>query len=253
MELLFTKTASTLALPPGFILVLGIVGLALVRARRRVGTALIAVSLALLWLLSAPAVGRALLHSLETYPPLTLAALEGREAGAIAILGGGRERPAPEYGGETVSRATLARLRYGARLYFETGLPVLVSGGRVFGGKRSEAALMREVLVRELDVAVRWVEGESRNTAENARLSAQILGAHAVDTVILVTDAWHMPRAVAAFEEAGLGVVAAPTGFHGARPGVPLALRWLPDADALEMSAQALHEYLGRLWYAGRY
>lgn len=252
MELLLVKLATTLVLPPGFILVLGILGLMLLRRWRIAGGTVLGVSLALLWLLSAPAMGRALLGSLEVHPPLDPAMLAGRDPGAIVVLGGGRDPAAPEYGGETVSRATLARLRYAARLYFETGLPVLVTGGRVFGGARSEAALMREAL-REFDVAVRWIEDQSRNTAENARLSAALLADHAVGEVILVTDAWHMPRAVSAFERAGVAVIPAPTGFHRGTPEEPWALRWLPSAGGLEMSAAALHEYFGRLWYALRY
>lgn len=252
MELLLVNVATTLVLPPGSILVLGVLGLALMRRWRVAGGVVLGASLVLLWLLSTPAAGRALLHSLEVYPPLQPATLARRSPDAIVVLGGGRDRPAPEYGGETVSRPTLARLRYAARLYFETGLPVLVSGGRVFGGERSEAALMREAL-REFDVAVRWAEDQSRNTAENARLSAELLAEQGADEAVLVTDAWHMARAVSAFEGAGVGVIPAPTGFHLGSADAPLALRWLPSADGLEMSARALHEYVGRLWYALRY
>ena len=45
------------------------------------------------------------------------------------ILGGGLRRSAPEYGGDTLGRLTLERLRYGAMLAKRTGLPVMVSGG----------------------------------------------------------------------------------------------------------------------------
>ncbi|NIW86819.1 MAG: YdcF family protein [Gammaproteobacteria bacterium] len=252
MELLLVKVATTLVLPPGFILVLGVLGFVLIRRWRVAGGAVLGASLVLLWLLSAPVTGRALLHSLEVYPPLDLATLGQRSPDAIVVLGGGRDRPAPEYGGETVSRTTLARLRYAARVYFKTGLPVLVSGGRVFGGERSEAALMQEAL-RDFDVAVRWIEDRSRSTVENARLSARLLAEHAADEVILVTDAWHMPRAVTAFERAEVAVIPAPTGFHAGAGEAPLLLRCLPSAHGLEMSAQALHEYFGRLWYAMRY
>lgn len=253
MELLLVKIATALVLPPGSILILGILGFALMRRWRMAGAAVVGASLVLLWLLSAPATGRALLHSLEVHPPLDPATLARRSPDAIVVLGGGRDRPAPEYAaGETVSRASLARLRYAARLYFETGLPVLVTGGRVFGGGRSEAALMREAL-RDFDVAVRWVEDRSRNTAENARLSAALLAEHGAEEIVLVTDAWHMARSVSAFEGAGVSVIPAPTGFHLGSGDTPLALRLLPSADGLGMSAQALHEYAGRLWYAIRY
>ena len=53
---------------------------------------------------------------------------------AIVILGGGVRRHAAEYGGDTLGQLTLERVRYGARVARLTGLPVLVSGGSVFGG-----------------------------------------------------------------------------------------------------------------------
>jgi len=253
MELLLIKALATFALPPGINLVVGVVGWLVAWRRRRLGLSLVAVALASLYLLATGGVAQPLVHSLETHPPLRPAALAGRDAGAIVILAGGRDAPAPEFGEATVSRNTLARLRYGARVYFETGLPVLVSGGRVFGGGESEAVLMRETLVRDFDVPVRWVEDQSRNTAENARRTAALLARQDITQVILVTDATHMTRAVMMFERAGLQVIPAPTGFHLPDPSTPVLLRWLPSAGALQASATAFYEYLGRIWYRLRY
>ena len=54
---------------------------------------------------------------------------------------------------------------------------------------------MKQVLEREFQVPVTWVEETSRNTLENARGSFQVLGAAGIRRVYLVTHAWHMPRA----------------------------------------------------------
>lgn len=86
-----------------------------------------------------------------------------REAQAIVILGGGVRRHAPEFGGETLGRLTLERVRYGARVARETRLPLLVTGGALFGGS-TEAALMKRALEEEFNVAVRWTEERSRDT-----------------------------------------------------------------------------------------
>ena len=67
----------------------------------------------------------------DSPPPVTLA--QARSAQAIVILGGGVRRNAPEYGGDTVGRLTLDRVRYGAFVARATGLPVLVTGGVVRG------------------------------------------------------------------------------------------------------------------------
>jgi len=68
-----------------------------------------------------------------------------------------------------------------------------------------------------------------------------------------VTHAPHMPRAMRCFEREGMQPFAAPTAFvipPGFRPG---PLEWLPSHGALSVSAAALHEYLGMLWYEVRY
>ena len=54
---------------------------------------------------------------------------DAADAEAIVILGGGTRRNAPEYGGDTLGRLTLERVRYGAQVAKLTALPVLVTGG----------------------------------------------------------------------------------------------------------------------------
>ena len=176
------------------------------------------------------------------------------DTAAIVVLAGGRNANAPEYGGETVASASLVRLRYGARLQRETGLPLLVSGGRVYAVEpASEAALIKDVLENELKVPVRWLEERSRNTAENASYTAELLRGEGIAAVLLVTDAAHMPRAAEAFEKQGVVVYAAPTGRRAGHRTSTTVLDWLPSSGALDRSRMALHELLGRVWYRIRY
>jgi uncharacterized SAM-binding protein YcdF (DUF218 family) len=155
------------------------------RRLRSGGLWLASLSLVGLLILSLPVVGRALMAPLETHPPITLTQLQAAQA--IVILGGGTYFDAPEYDGDTVGMATLERLRYGARLARTSRLPLLVSGGAPSGG-RPEGELMREVLEGEFGVKVRWVEGASRDTAENAALSAAMLKAAGVSRIALVSN-----------------------------------------------------------------
>src|SRR5262249_58500733 len=97
------------------------------------------------------------------------------EADAIVVLSADGDRLAPEYGGPTVGALGLQRLRYGAALYRATGKPVLVTGGIPSRGSPPHAVTMKEVLERDFSVPVRWVEPESKNTYENAKLSAELL------------------------------------------------------------------------------
>ena len=189
-------------------------------------------------MLSLPVVGTALSGALPVSAPIDAAGL--RRAQAIVILGGGSYYAAPEYGGDTVSRASLERLRYGARLARESKLPLLVTSGAPYGG-RAEAESMRDVLEQEFGTRVRWVETLSRDTAENARFSAPILKAAGIDRIALVTHAAHMPRSAALFAREGLEVIAAPTGFR--TPSPSSIEDWLPRG--LGRSREALHEHLG--------
>ncbi|MDP2811545.1 MAG: YdcF family protein [Rhodocyclaceae bacterium] len=242
------KLVSALLLPPIGPLLVVVLGLALAARRPRLGRALAALGIALLVLLSLPWTANRLIRTLETSPPVTASDLA--RAQAIVVLGGGSYHGAPEYGGDTVSRFTLERLRYGARLARQTGLPVLVTGGAPFGG-RPEAESMRETLEQDFGVQVRWAETASRDTAENAVFSAALLRQAGITRIALVTHAWHMPRAAGLFERQGVApitVIAAPTGFIHDSPSVAESL--LPAAGALGQSHQALHEWLGRL--AGR-
>ena len=242
---LLKKILAALILPPAGPILLVLFGLWLLRAKSRRwqhgGAALATLSLFGLLVLSLPVVGNALMAPLEPHPPIAPEQL--RRVQAIVILGGGSYFAAPEYGGDTVSHYTLERLRYGARLGRESSLPVLVTGGAPFGG-RAEAESMREALERDFGIKVRWVETASRDTAENARLSAPLLKAAGVTRIALVSHGWHLPRAIELFEKQGIEVTPAPTAFSTGSPSLLEDL--LPGG--LVTSRLALREYLGRLY-----
>ncbi len=211
---------------------------------------LLAVSFGSLLLLSLPLVGSGLLATLERgYAPPSAAQIASAEA--IVILGGGRISDSVEYGGDIVSNYALARLRYGARLQRATGLPVVVSGGVVGSGvtgeesRQPEAQLMADVLVNDLGIEVAWQEGRSRNTAENARYTAELLRQHRIGRVLLVTHGWHMKRAEGVFAAAGLTVIPAPMSLVES-DAVSLS-DFVASPKALVASYYALHEWLG-IW-----
>lgn len=238
-----TNTLVAWLLPPGVLIMVMAGGLALRRRRPRLATALLSGGLAALYALSMPLFADALLHALEGESQ----AANGNGAAAIIVLGGGKSHAAMEYGGDTIRSPTLVRLRYAAHLHRITRLPILVSGGSPEGSAQSEAELMQRTLQNEFSVPVRWSEGDSANTLENARLSYQILSPEKIRTVMLVTHAWHMPRAQLAFEAAGFKVIPAATGYT-TRYRLTI-LDFLPSALALRDSALFFHEIIGIVWY----
>jgi uncharacterized SAM-binding protein YcdF (DUF218 family) len=212
---------------------------------RRAGALLIGASFAGLLVLSLPITAYALLSSGEVPARVDLADLPAGDS-AIVVLGADVRRDAPEYGTMTLGPLSLERVRYAARLHRRTGLPILVSGGRLLPDDRPIAALMRETLEEDFRVEVRWVEDRSRNTAENARFSTEFLRREGISTALVVTHAWHMRRALLAFRNLGIAVQPAPTLAPRQPTGFDMAI---PSADALYDSFLGVHEFVGRLFY----
>jgi uncharacterized SAM-binding protein YcdF (DUF218 family) len=241
-----TNLIAAFLLPPLSLLLAATLGLLLARSYPRAGRVLLAGSLALLWLFSTPYFADTAMQLLEG--PLQPVDTHAQPADAIVVLGGGTYFHAAEYGGaDTVGTYTLVRLRYGAKLQRETGLPLLVTGGKPLGNDLSEAQQMKSVLEQEFNIPVRWTEDESDNTYENARYSYKLLQQAGIKRIYLVTHSWHMPRAVMAFRSAGFDVVPAATAFTS-RYQLDL-FSFIPDAGALHNSKNFLHEVIGMLWY----
>lgn len=226
-----------LVLPPAGPLLLALAGIALAGSRPRTGRAVAAFGVLSLLALSIPRISGGLVDWLDRAPPLDVA--DARTAQALVIPGSGIRSRAVEFGGDTLNRRTFERVRYGAILARQTGLPVLVSGGSVYGGAQ-EAVLMQAALQDEFGVPVRWAEARSRTTHENAVFSAEVLRANGVRRIVLVTHAVDMPRTRAEFEEQGIDVIPAPTVIPSR--GAARVLDWLPSMNALVGGYEAVYE-----------
>ena len=255
-ENLLTKLIELFILPPGINLILAVVGYLTLKKSRTIALSLFGVSLSSLFILSLPFVAQSLNQSLQTEPALTpkqvkLLADEDRDDLAIVVLAGGRIQLAPEYGNiDTVSSSSLQRIQYASWLHRKTKLPILVAGGSLTGESTPEAVLMNQTMLSAFNIAPKWIEYKSKNTAENAQYSAEILFKHDIAEILLVTHANHMHRAKAAFEKYGFKVIVAPTVFDSLRSSW---LDFMPSASALHKSQLALHEKIGRIWFSVRY
>ena len=243
---------TALLLPP-LLLVLAILlaGLrvALARGRRRGAGWLAALAAAGLLLLATPFCAGWLTVALERQLSQALPP-EGEGApAAIVVLGGDMVRSEGARGeaGADVGPLTLERLRAGAALHRRTGLPLLVTGAALAPGAPPIAALMAESLERNFGVTARWVEPLARDTRENAAFSAMLLRAVGIDAAWVVSHAWHLPRAQAAFAREEMATWPAPVRL--ARRPEGLAADWLPRPDHLAQSWYALREMAGLLVY----
>ncbi|MBF0621876.1 MAG: YdcF family protein [Magnetococcales bacterium] len=248
-------------LPPGLTILLTIIGLIWMRRHHKQGVGIIVIGLIVNIFFTSPIIVGTMGVGLMRYPALSKADLDTTSAQAIVILGCGRFPDSQEYWGDTLKSCGLNRVRYGAWVQRHSGLPILVTGGCPHGHEPpSEAILMQRALQNEFQVPVRWLEKNSRNTFENARFTAKIFQENPLDNgevvthILLVTHAMHMPRAVEAFEQAGLTVTAAPTLLINASNRIQFTLpAILPSAQDGYSSTLFIHEYLGRLWYQLHY
>jgi uncharacterized SAM-binding protein YcdF (DUF218 family) len=239
-------------MPPALLFVLIALGWLLGRRWPHTGRGISGAALLLLFLLCTPMGADLLVTPLEnlTQP---LQAATGTGAQAIVVLAAGRIEQADEYAGAHVpDYIALARLRYAAHLQHAAGLPLLVTGGNRAHHAPfvSKAADMAQALREDFRTPVRWVEGNSETTAENASNSRRMLSASGIRRILLVTDAMHMPRAAKVFRASGFDVVEAPTVFLRSK-GFDLA-EIIPDAEGLRRSYYATYEWVGMLWYMWR-
>ena len=238
------KILSELLLPPNGFILLACLGILLRRKFPATGLACGVAAVCAATVFSLPVLGwwldRHQPHLTYTPPPWPV-------GDAIVVLGGGRRGFAPEFGHElTAGVSTLERVRYAAKIARDLNKPILVSGGApLWGDAQPEADIMRDILVDEYGLPVRWIERTSNDTLENAKNSASMLKASGVLAVYLVTHADHMARAQTNFEAQGLVVVPLATGFT---PKAALSSRYfIPSFEGLAGNRWRLSSLLASL------
>lgn len=240
-------------LQPYTLLVLALIAAYLNLWRRRQETRrrllLMAVPLLGLLILSTPAVSYLAFGTLEwQFAPLRSPPSENQ---AIIVLGGwllGSDefRARPVLGAETVDRCFEA-----AELYRQGGPRLVVTTGGAVDEHESTtvAQMMRDFLVGQgVSPANMLEEDRSFSTYENAIECRKLLDERGIERIVLVTDALHMPRAVACFRKVGFRVTPAPCNYQASRFEVRPST-FLPSAGAVRGNQQVFHEWLGLCWY----
>ncbi len=238
-------------IPPDIFILLAMIGVVLAWRWRRSGLVLATTAMACLYLAATPLVGVVLIRSAEALAAIIPRPRLPAPPGAIVVLSAEfRPGDTPD-AKDTVGPITLERLAEAAKQQRRLGLPILVSGGWLQKSDNSLAGMMAQALQDDFRVPVRWREDRSQTTYQNARYSAAILRRAGVPAALVVTNPWHMARALWSFRAVGYPVVAAPTPDGRSLPRTPAAL--LPQIPALLDSYYALHELIGLTWYMCRY
>jgi uncharacterized SAM-binding protein YcdF (DUF218 family) len=246
-----SKTIGFLAAPSNVLIVAGLVGLGLIWTRfRRAGHVLVVASIVLLAVAGFSPLGNWLLLPLEQrFPPWDPS--HGAPSG-IVILGGAiapevsaaRDAVALEDAAERITvAAELARRYPEARIIFSGGSGTLGHSDWV------EAPFaVRELQALGVDRDRITAEEQSRNTVENAVFARLIATPKPGERWLLITSAYHMPRAMAAFNAAGFVVEAYPVDWRTSGPGD--ALRpFSMLSDGLRRVDIATREWVGLAVY----
>lgn len=230
--------------------------LALWRDRLRAAKAILSIALLALFSIGIFPMGSLLLAPLEArYPP----APDLQEVSGIIVLGGAEEADRWAASGEIALNDAGERFLEGIALAHRfPNVPVVVSGATpsLFGSGADTSTLIKRIFTTAGIAPDRiLIEGQSRNTAENARSTRELLEAHTgtVGTMdsatpwIIVTSAFHMPRAIASFEAAGWRKITPwPTDY---RSGVFRdRIGWHPARNLEELNTAA-KEWVGLFAY----
>lgn len=257
MFFFLSKTLGIILLPVNFLIGAGVVGAILLSTRRaHLGRRLLVVSVVLLAIMGFSPLGKLLLYPLEQrFPPWD--ASRGTPDG-IVVLGGAIDPDLSAANGRAVFSQSVDRIVAAAALarQYPTAR-ILFSGGN--------ANLVSENSAREADYAVSVFESlgiardrliterSSRNTQENAEFSKAIANPKGGERWLLVTSAFHMPRAIGLFRRAGFTVEPYPVDRRVG--GAADLLTFSPIAAAgLERTEIAMREWMGlaAYWATGK-
>ncbi len=250
MNYFLTKLVSLFVFPLGLMITLCILGLLLLRAgRRQIAISSILISILVLWIASTGVFADFVMGSLEQhYPPLEMR--KTRVGGAIVILGGATRGRVPGTGITDLNGGS-DRLFHGARLFKAGKAPLIILTGGNDEGYQPESEAMAEVLgFIGIPSEAMLLESSSRNTYQNGMETARILNEQGIDSILLVTSAYHMHRAKAVFENLGVTVISAATDYQVVERYASV-LDWLPQSSALDRTTKGIKEYLG--WWVYRW
>jgi uncharacterized SAM-binding protein YcdF (DUF218 family) len=246
-----SKTIGMMALPTNLLIEVGIVGVLLTATRlARLGRGLMTASIVLLLICGFSPLGNWLLYPLESRFPEWQAARSAPDG--IMVLGGSIDADLSVAHGMAVvhgaadrifAAAALARKYPDARIVFSGGSANLISND-------AREADYAGALFESLGIAkTRLImERRSRNTQENAEFSKALVAPKQGERWLLVTSAFHMPRAVGLFRKAGFDVEPYPVDWRVG--GAADLLAFSPIAVAgLARTDLGLREWLGLVAY----
>jgi uncharacterized SAM-binding protein YcdF (DUF218 family) len=251
MFFVLAKILGFFALPSNILIVLGLIGVVLMTTRfARFGRVLAVTSLVLIAAIGLTPIGNILILPLEQrFPPFAHA---GRAPDGIVVLGGafdatvsrGRGEVALTDAGDRMTAvAELARRYPAARIVFSGG------SGRLLLDSAKESDLAARMFASFGIAADRLsFDEDSRDTLENAEFSRRIAQPKPGERWLLVTSAYHIPRAIGVFRRTGFAIEAYPADWR-TRGLIDVTRPFGSLADGLKRTDTAVREWFGLAAY----
>jgi uncharacterized SAM-binding protein YcdF (DUF218 family) len=246
-----SKTIGVMLLPTNFLVGIGLVGVVLLATRfAALGRKVMIASIVLLAICGFSPLGNLMLYSLEQrFPPWD--ATKGAPDGVV-VLGGPIDPDLSAAHGVPVTSAAADRLIMAAALGRQyPNLRIIYTGGNanLISGDAREADYAGKVFESlGIPKARLTMERQARNTLENAEYSRAIAAPKAGERWLLVTSAYHMPRAVGVFRQAGFPVEPYPVDWRVGGRGDLLSFHKFA-IDGLSNVEVSFREWMGLVAY----
>lgn len=177
---------------------------------------------------------------------------DGKPVDGIVLLGGAVEASDSIARGQLIANESAERVLGTIQLahrYPQARLLISGGGGTVFGDGAGEAPIIAEYFKSiGIDPSRIIVEDRSRTTWENASYSQDLVKPNEGERWLLVTSAWHMPRAIGTFEKVGFTVTAYPVDFRtGGASNNPRPFAFV--SDGLRRLDVVTKEWVGLVGY----
>lgn len=234
---------STFILPPGiFILILILICFKLFKNKNKLFKPLLILTI-IFYACCTPLVTNLIIGSLEKQYSIP----KSPKGDVIVMLGGGATLDTPnlDFKGH-LSGTSANRLLTTIELYKKLNIPIIISGGKVFKSSGTESKIAKNILITiGVSKNMIFIDSKSINTTENAKYTKEILRKHNFKHPILITSAFHMPRAVKQFNKFNVKVLPFPTDYLTDIHEDFSINDLIPSGDGISKLSLAVKEFIG--------
>ena len=215
--------------------------------KRRLAVILLACDAVIFLLVSTAYLPQYLAEKLERqYAPFSATLQAGKERIYIHVLGSGYSLDSALPATARLGLTAQGRLAEGIRLYRQIDNSILVTSAGSLKDRETQAEVAKKAAILLGVDSNRIATLTTPNTTqEEVAAMATLAGKNA--TVIVVTDAIHIPRAMKFFTKTGMVPLAAPTNFRMHKEVMGFSIKWWPSIGNITLMDIVLHEFLGNI------